>query len=100
MKRFALAMLTLVTLTGGGALAFAADTAPRAGTAPDEAPRGGPPLANDRRILHVLNRLAFGPRPGDVERVRAVGLEAWIDRQLHPETIDDRATKRALADLP
>jgi len=100
MKRFALAMLTLVTLTGGGALAFAADTAPRAGTAPDEAPRGGPPLANDRRILHVLNRLAFGPRPGDVERVRAVGLEAWIDRQLHPETIDDRATERALADLP
>src|SRR5437667_2696612 len=58
-----------------------------------------PPLAEARRILHVLNRVGFGPRPGDVERVRAVGLEAWIDRQLHPETIDDRATERALAEL-
>src|SRR5207244_810599 len=53
----------------------------------------------DRRILHVLNRLAFGPRPGDVARVRAVGLDAWIDRQLRPETIDDSATERALVDL-
>jgi len=56
-------------------------------------------IIEQRRILHVLNRVGFGPRPGDVERVRAVGLEAWIDRQLHPETIDDRATERALAEL-
>src|SRR2546427_4914283 len=53
-----------------------------------------PPLSRPRRILHVLNRLAFGPRPGDVARVRAVGLDAWTDRQLRPETIDDSATER------
>ena len=98
MRRLALALLTLGTLTGCGAPTFAADAAPRV-VAQDEATRGAWPLAEDRRILHVLNRLAFGPRPGDVARVRAVGLDAWIDRQLRPETIDDSATERALVDL-
>lgn len=55
--------------------------------------------ADDRQIVHALSRLTYGPRPGDLERVRAVGLQAWIDRQLNPETIDDSATERALADL-
>ena len=36
------------------------------------------------RIVHTLNRLSFGPRPGDVEKVRKLGLEKWIDLQLHP----------------
>ncbi|MBI4270498.1 MAG: DUF1800 domain-containing protein, partial [Candidatus Rokubacteria bacterium] len=52
--------------------------------------------AADREILHALNRLTFGPRPGDVERVRAVGREAWFERQLRAETLDDTATERAL----
>lgn len=39
------------------------------------------------QALHVLNRLAFGPRPGDVERVTRMGVSNWIDEQLHPETI-------------
>src|SRR5437016_11421951 len=95
----ALVLLTLGALTGCGAPAFGAGAAPPTGAAPADALRVAPPLAEARRILHVLNRVGFGPRPGDVERVRAVGLEAWIDRQLHPETIDDRATERALAEL-
>ena len=99
MTWLALALLTLGVLTGCGAPALGAGAAPLTGAAPAEAPRVAPPLAEERRILHVLNRVGFGPRPGDVERVRAVGLEAWIDRQLHPETIDDRATERALAEL-
>ena len=37
----------------------------------------------------VLNRLAFGPRPGDVSQIRAVGIDAWIQRQLHPESIPE-----------
>ncbi|KGF81881.1 hypothetical protein IA69_09920 [Massilia sp. JS1662] len=41
----------------------------------------------DAQALHVLNRLAYGPRPGDVERVAAMGVKRWIDEQLHPETI-------------
>ena len=39
------------------------------------------------RILHVLNRLGFGPRPGDFERVRAMGPEHYVQEQLHPESI-------------
>jgi uncharacterized protein (DUF1800 family) len=40
---------------------------------------------------HLLDRAAFGPWPGDVERVRAMGEEAWIDEQLAPQSIDDTA---------
>jgi len=39
---------------------------------------------DDKAIVHVLNRIGFGPRPGDVEKVRAMGLQAYIDQQLHP----------------
>jgi uncharacterized protein (DUF1800 family) len=42
-------------------------------------------------IIHVLNRVAFGPAAGDVERVRRLGIERYIDQQLHPERIDDSA---------
>jgi uncharacterized protein (DUF1800 family) len=44
-------------------------------------------LTKDEQILHVLNRLTFGPRPGDIEEVRRIGVEKWIDQQLHPDRI-------------
>src|SRR5579884_3552442 len=43
----------------------------------------------DKQPLHVLNRLTFGPRPGDVEQVKRLGVEKWIDQQLHPEKISE-----------
>ena len=46
-------------------------------------------LTEDEAILHAMNRLAYGPRPGDVEQIRQTGLEKWIEQQLHPETIND-----------
>ena len=51
-----------------------------------------PQTANDERARaeHALNRLAFGARPGDVERVMRIGVDRWIEQQLHPERIDDR----------
>ena len=66
------------------------------------APAAAAPVASvsgDRQIIHALSRLTYGARPGDVERVRAMGLSAWIDRQLRPRTIDDSATERTLAEL-
>jgi len=66
---------------------------------PAAAPAPTSVVTGDRQILHALSRLTYGPRPGDVERVRALGLSAWIDRQLRPRTIDDSATERALAEL-
>ena len=47
------------------------------------------PLSKDQEILHALNRLTFGPRPGDVEAVQKMGLKKWIDQQLHPERIPE-----------
>ena len=46
-------------------------------------------LAPDEKILQALNRLTFGPRSGDVQEVKAMGLKKWIDRQLHPERIPE-----------
>jgi uncharacterized protein (DUF1800 family) len=45
------------------------------------------PLAPDQQAVHVLNRLAFGPRPGDVQRVTQMGVRRWIDEQLQPKAI-------------
>jgi uncharacterized protein (DUF1800 family) len=46
-------------------------------------------VPDDRTIVHVLNRLGYGPRDGDIERVRSLGLSAYVDLQLHPERIPD-----------
>lgn len=58
------------------------------------------PLGPDQAILHALNRLGYGPRPGDVERVRRMGLAAYIERQLRPSGIPDPAVEQALAPYP
>jgi uncharacterized protein (DUF1800 family) len=58
-----------------------------------------PSVGGDRQIIHTLSRLTYGPRPGDIERVRTMGVSAWIERQLRPRTIDDSATEQALAEL-
>ena len=56
-------------------------------------------LSQDQRILHVLNRLGFGARPGDVERVKAMGVDKYIEQQLNPEKIDDSASEAKLENL-
>src|SRR3954468_11018321 len=56
-----------------------------------------PAKPDDKTILHVLNPVGFGPRPGDVERVRAIGLSKYIDEQLTPERIPDSAMTARLA---
>lgn len=48
--------------------------------------------ATDAQILHALQRLTFGPRPGDIETVRKTGLQNWIQAQLHPEAIAENPT--------
>jgi uncharacterized protein (DUF1800 family) len=54
---------------------------------------------DDRAIVHVLNRIGFGPRPGDVSRVRDIGLQRYIDQQLRPDRIADVDTDARLAGL-
>jgi uncharacterized protein (DUF1800 family) len=65
--------------------------------------KANPPAADAltarQKAAHVLNRLGYGPRPGDVERVEEMGVEAYIRAQLAPEKIDDAAAEKAVAKL-
>ena len=57
------------------------------------------PADDDQAIVHVLNRIGFGPRPGDVDRVRQMGLRQYIEQQLHPERISDESLAARLNGL-
>src|SRR5207247_7955240 len=57
----------------------------------------GAPLTEREKVIHVLNRLSFGPRPGEVDKVLAEGgWEKWVERQLQPEKVEDAALEDAL----
>src|SRR5215217_4528179 len=66
------------------------------GTASSQTPLDHRELAADQQVIHSLNRLTFGPKPGDVQKVRAIGLDKWIELQLHPEKIEDRSFEKFL----
>ena len=57
-------------------------------------------LTNDERIIHVLNRLGYGPRPDDVEQVRQMGLAAYMERQLDPGRVPDERADAAVQIFP
>ena len=56
-------------------------------------------LSKDQKILHTLNRLGFGARPGDVDRIRQMGLERYIERQLNPDSIPDSELSAKLSNF-
>ncbi|MGA3041384.1 MAG: DUF1800 domain-containing protein [Bryobacteraceae bacterium] len=53
------------------------------------------PISTGQKAGHALNRLTFGPRPGDMERVQALGIKKWIDLQLHPQRIPENSALAA-----
>ena len=57
-------------------------------------------LPADQQIIQALDRLTFGARPGDVQRVRSIGLDKWIDLQLHPERINDNRIDTFVSQYP
>ena len=57
-------------------------------------------LKEDQKIIHLLNRAGYGPRPGDVEKVKRLGIDKYLDLQLHPDRIDDSAIEARLSDYP
>ncbi len=59
-----------------------------------------PALSDDQRVAHVLSRLTFGARPGDFERVKAMGVDAFINQQLDPDSLDAGAVLARLKKLP
>jgi uncharacterized protein (DUF1800 family) len=105
MERLKAAMAVLLCLIlsmpSASALAQAAPPAGQspAHPAPRQAYQSGE-LRGDDRILQALNRFTFGTRPGDLEAVRAMGVEKWFTQQLHPESIDQSDLQARLAQFP
>ncbi|MBZ5508654.1 MAG: DUF1800 domain-containing protein [Acidobacteriia bacterium] len=92
-----LILLGLVLLISTAAL-LAGDKKSRSKTSETTAAPSAPmQIEDNKRIVHALNRFTFGIRPGDVERVRTMGMDKWFDEQLHPEKIDDSAVEARLA---
>lgn len=60
----------------------------------------GQHLNQDEKTLHALNRLTFGPRPGDEARVKEMGLDKWFEQQLNPDSISDAALDERLMEFP
>lgn len=79
MRRFASVLIALAVLTG---------------VSDDK------PMIDRQRAEHALNRLAFGARPGEADRIATEGVDAWVERQLHPESIPDQAVEARLSQFP
>jgi len=56
-------------------------------------------LTTDEKIIHVLDRLGYGARPGDVERIKSIGLAKYIEQQLDPASIDDSSAEKKLQNI-
>jgi len=82
--------LAVASLLVFSTAAFAAP-AGRNSTKPVRTKTHAKPMTETQRAIHALNRLTFGPRPGDVQKVMAMGVDKWIDQQLQPDQIDDKA---------
>jgi uncharacterized protein (DUF1800 family) len=95
MKLFLSVLLSLsATLLLFSPLKAAPQAVPATGKVPLKAT-----LSEEQKIQHALNRLAFGARPGDVEQVRAIGLNRWLEKQLAPQNIDDALVAAKLSRL-
>src|SRR5262245_25897182 len=87
--RSSVACLSIIVLLSQSMVSFA-------DSAKDSKPKK---LTEEQRIAHVLNRLGFGARPGDVERVKSIGVENYINQQLNPEKISDTIAENKIKDL-
>ena len=83
-------LLFVVVAAAAASYASAGQNRARAANIPNDA----------ASVEHALNRLAYGPRPGEVDRVRQMGLGAWIEQQLNPSSIDDAALAARLPQFP
>jgi uncharacterized protein (DUF1800 family) len=58
------------------------------------------PLSARERVVQLLDRFTYGPRPGEVDRVLALGADKWVEQQMNPDSVPDGALQRRLNDLP
>jgi uncharacterized protein (DUF1800 family) len=83
--------LALMTLSSG----LYASKKPRSKPAEPSAAIAPPQMTPEQRVVHALDRLTFGPRSGDVDAVTAIGLDRWIEQQLHPRDIPENPVLEA-----
>jgi uncharacterized protein (DUF1800 family) len=62
--------------------------------------RGSQPLSGEQQIQNMLAKVTFGPRPGDIELISNIGIAAYLEQQLQPDSIDDSALGKRLSKLP
>ncbi len=93
--RSAAALLSIVALMAAGFPSISRSSFAQKGKPAAQGDR----LTEEQRITHVLTRLAFGVRPGDVERVKAIGIEKYIEQQLHPSQIADEVAEAKVKNL-
>ncbi len=79
---------------------FAAKAAPPKKPAAPAKAMALTPLSPRERVVQLLDRFTFGPRPGDVDRVLAQGEDAWVAAQFHPDAIQDGRLEKRLAEYP
>jgi uncharacterized protein (DUF1800 family) len=95
---YTLSLASLLTLSGPLGLAQQPGAKPgKNHTVSKGAAKG---LTAEQKAIHLLNRITFGPRPGDVERVMKTGWEKFLDEQLHPERIPDQLVEQKLQTIP
>jgi hypothetical protein len=93
-----LGLVGVLVLSGVG---FGQMAAPSGGASATMNVNGlGAVVSSDEQILQILNRLTYGPRPGEFERVKAMGLNAWLKQQFNPDSIDNSKLDKMLADYP
>ena len=93
-------LVTLALLASSVAVVYvSASCASPAAASPGAVPTSTGPreLDANQQIAQALSRLTFGARPGDADRVKAMGVDRWVDAQLHPERLSDSATDAFLA---
>jgi uncharacterized protein (DUF1800 family) len=82
-----LALVVAASLASGALMPVAADAKSKVNKSA---------LTEEQKIIHLLNRAGFGPRPGDIEIVKRLGINKYIEQQLHPERLDDRQLEARL----
>jgi len=92
-RRVAVAVLAMVVTFCGGLGQSITSFAERTNDAKSKK------LTEDQRIVHILNRLGFGARPGDIDRIKAIGVDNYINQQLNPEKIPDVVAENKIKEL-
>ena len=84
MKKLICIVASSIFLTSGNLSALAASAASKDSGAATQT-QGD----SDADIVHVLNRISFGPKPGDIDHVKQIGIQKYIEEQLNPRSLTD-----------